>query len=167
MVARIVCSGLPGVGKTTIARALAQETGAFYLRIDSIETGLRESTLRIHPAQDAGYLAAMAVARDNLVLGTSVIADCVNDCALTRRRWADVATGSDARLVNVEVTCPDSPEHMARVEERRRAPGGETLPDWPTVQARMFEPWGEPRLILDSHAHSPATCAARIAEALR
>ena len=32
-----VLSGLPGVGKTTIARELARSLAAVYLRIDSIE----------------------------------------------------------------------------------------------------------------------------------
>jgi shikimate kinase len=33
----IVLSGLPGVGKTTIARELGRSLAAVYLRIDSIE----------------------------------------------------------------------------------------------------------------------------------
>lgn len=32
----IVFSGLPGTGKTTIAKALVATTGALYLRIDTI-----------------------------------------------------------------------------------------------------------------------------------
>jgi tRNA uridine 5-carbamoylmethylation protein Kti12 len=38
----IVLSGLPGVGKTTIARELASSLKAVYLRIDSIEQALRD-----------------------------------------------------------------------------------------------------------------------------
>ena len=33
----IVFSGLPGTGKTTIAKALAAATAAVYLRVDTIE----------------------------------------------------------------------------------------------------------------------------------
>jgi predicted kinase len=43
----IVFSGLPGVGKTTIARELACSLAAVYLRIDSIEQALRQAGLAV------------------------------------------------------------------------------------------------------------------------
>ena len=78
----IVLSGLPGTGKTTIARALARELSAVNLRIDSIEQALRCEGLRV---EGEGYDVAYAVAEDNLRLGRTVIADCVNPWPLTRR----------------------------------------------------------------------------------
>jgi len=39
----IVFAGLPASGKSSIARVLAQELGAVWLRIDSIEQAIRES----------------------------------------------------------------------------------------------------------------------------
>ena len=39
----IVFSGLPGTGKTTIARGLAANAGAVYLRIDGIEQAIRNA----------------------------------------------------------------------------------------------------------------------------
>ncbi len=59
MSALISFSGLPGVGKTTVARVLAREINAAYIRVDSIEAALKNSSLQIHPAEDAGYLAAL------------------------------------------------------------------------------------------------------------
>ena len=87
-------SGLPGVGKTTVARALARRINAAYIRVDSIEAALKNSTLRIHPAEDAGYLAAVAIAKDNLLHHLDVVADTVNPLALTRRLWAQAAAAS-------------------------------------------------------------------------
>ncbi len=46
----IVFGGLPGTGKTTIAKALAAKHMATYLRIDEIEPALRSQT----PDQEIG-----------------------------------------------------------------------------------------------------------------
>jgi predicted kinase len=42
-VALIIFGGLPGTGKTTLSRMLAERRGALYLRIDTIEQALRNS----------------------------------------------------------------------------------------------------------------------------
>ncbi len=57
----IVFAGLPASGKSTIARALAQELGAVWLRIDSIEQAIRESGAVPRSLDDVGYRAAYAV----------------------------------------------------------------------------------------------------------
>ena len=59
----IVLSGLPGVGKTTIARELACSLAAVYVRIDSIEQALRQAGLAV---EAEGYAVAHAVAADNV-----------------------------------------------------------------------------------------------------
>jgi predicted kinase len=74
----IVFGGLPGTGKSAIARTLAREIGAVWLRIDSIEQGIRASGIAPGSLDDAGYRAAYAVAEDNLRLGLTVIGDSVN-----------------------------------------------------------------------------------------
>ena len=43
----IIFGGLPGSGKSTIARALALRLGAVYLRIDTIEQAIRPLNRRI------------------------------------------------------------------------------------------------------------------------
>ena len=39
----IILGGLPGTGKTTIARELARQLGAVHVRIDSIEEAILDS----------------------------------------------------------------------------------------------------------------------------
>src|SRR6266545_8197599 len=111
----IVLSGLPGTGKTTIARELAHELAAVYLRIDSIEQSIRDAG---RPVEGEGYRVAYAVAEDNLRLGRIVIADCVNPWPLTRGEWRSVADRADVRAADVEVVCSDTDEHRRRVESR-------------------------------------------------
>jgi predicted kinase len=159
-------SGLPGVGKTTVARALAQEIRAVYIRVDSIETALKNSILKIDPAEDAGYRAAVAVAKDNLALGLDVVADTVNPIELTRCLWSDAADACVARLLNVEIVCSDQGEHRRRIETRRSDIAGLDLPDWGCVQSRGYEAWTSERLVLDTSELSESDCVKRIIEAM-
>lgn len=167
MTVLISFSGLPGVGKTTVARALAQDIGATYIRVDSIEAALKKSSLRIHPAEDAGYLAAYALAEDNLALGFDVVADTVNPIEQTRRAWSDVADACGARLLNVEMICSDQVEHRRRVETRRSDIAGLDLPDWKRVQSRGFETWASDRVVLDTSKLSASDCVQRIITLVR
>ena len=69
----IIFGGLPGTGKTTIARELARELGAVHVRIDSIEEAILDSGVLSSPINDAGYRVGYAVAADNLRIGRTVI----------------------------------------------------------------------------------------------
>ncbi len=80
-----IFSGLPGSGKSTLSQMVAQQLRAVYLRIDTIEQGLRE--LCAIDAQSEGYRLAYRIASDNLRVGLSVVADSCNPVELTRREW--------------------------------------------------------------------------------
>lgn len=162
----IALSGLPGTGKTTIARHLAARIGAFHLRIDTIEAGLATSSLAIRQAEDAGYVAACGMARDNLRLGATVIADSVNPDPETRNAWHEVARSSEALMLDVEIVCSDRTAHRRRVEGRVPDLAGLALPDWAAVEARHYQPWDRPVLRIDTAAQTPEACATRIAAAL-
>ncbi len=77
--------GLPGTGKTTLSKRLAQRINAVHLRIDTLEQGLRD--LCGVKVEGGGYRLAYRIAADNLRLGIDVIADSCNPSELTRREW--------------------------------------------------------------------------------
>ncbi len=107
----VIFSGLPGSGKTTIARALAIKIKAAFLRIDSLEQALVNSGL-IKTGDDigpAGYMAAQTLAADNLRLGLSVITDPVNPFTVTRDAWRDVAVECGVKYLEIEVICSEEP----------------------------------------------------------
>jgi len=143
----IVLSGLPGVGKTTLAREVATATGAMHLRIDSIEQALRNAGWNV---EGEGYRVAYAVAEDNLRLGRTVVADCVNPWPLTRNEWQAVANRAGVRAVNVEIICSDVDEHRRRVESRSADIAGHRVPTWSEVVERDYRPWDGDHLVIDT-----------------
>ena len=145
----VVLSGLPGVGKTTIARELARTTGAVHLRIDSIEQALRRAGYRVG---GEGYEVAYAVAEDNLRAGRIVIADCVNPWPLTRDAWRSVAERAGVAALDVEIVCSDVAVHKRRVESREPDLAGHVLPTWQDVVERDYRDWDRDRLVVDTAA---------------
>ena len=162
----IIFGGLSGVGKTTIARQLARQIGAAYVRIDSIEQALRNSGKLGGDMDDSGYQAAYGIAEEHLHSGRSVIADCVNPLRVTRDAWRAVAEVSGARLVEVELVCSDKEEHRRRVEERGCDIPGLRLPTWEEILAREYEPWDRAHLVIDTAHCTVSQAVNQVVEAL-
>lgn len=80
--------GLPGVGKTALARQVADRLEATFLRIDTIEAAI-VSTLMPFANNAVGYVVAGWVAADQLCAGRSVVADAVNNVPDARRGRTD------------------------------------------------------------------------------
>jgi predicted kinase len=157
----IVFAGLPGAGKTTIARELARQLGAVHVRIDSIEYALDQSGRLKGALEDAGYRAAYAVAEDNLRLGLTVVADSVNPLPVTRDAWHAVGTRAAAPIAEVEVICSDPIEHRRRVETRPTDFPGWIL-SWQQVVDREYRAWRGDRIVLDTGRTSAADNVARL-----
>jgi len=147
-----IFSGLPGTGKSTLAQELSKVTGFMYLRIDTVEQGLRDlCNLKV---EGEGYRLSYRVALDNLKLGTSVIADSCNPIALTRSEWIEVAVEANADYVNIEVVCSDVSEHRYRVESRESTVERLKLPTWKEVENREYHSWDNERLVVDTAGKS-------------
>ena len=165
----IVFSGLPGTGKTTISKALAARLRAVYLRIDTIEQALKAAGAeRIGPA---GYAVANVLAEANLLLGHSIVADCVNPVRDSREGWSKVAAVASIKLVDFHLVCSDVAEHRRRVEERFADIPGHILPTWEAVTQHEFDTRDDDHLLLDTGTTSPAElvdrCYAHVADMRR
>ena len=143
----IVFGGLPGTGKTTIARELTRRLAASYLRIDAIERSLQAAGLAVGAT---GYAIANAIAAENLLIGRTVIADCVNPVAASRNGWRDTAKRCAARLVEIELICSDAAAHRRRVESRVADVEGLKLPTWDEIGKYDYERWDRDHLVLDT-----------------
>jgi len=160
----IVFGGLPGTGKSTIARQLANRLGATYIRIDTIEQALRACGTLPAGVITEGYAIGYCVAEDNLRNGRVVIADSVNPLTITRDAWVAVATRCAVPVVEVEVVCSDIHEHRRRIETRITDIPGLALPTWDAVQRREYEPWIRPHILVDTASQ---TAEASVGELLR
>jgi predicted kinase len=157
----ISLGGLPGVGKTTIARELAQQIGAVHLSIDTIEQAIRASIGAEDDCYRAAYGAALELARDNLRLGRTVVTDCVNPIAIVRDAWRDMARSEGIALIEVEIVCSDAAELHRRCNTRVV---GRT-PRWQLV-ARAYEPWSRDHVVIDTATRDVAGCIATLRQAL-
>jgi predicted kinase len=162
----IIFGGLPGIGKTTIARELARQLGAIHVRIDSIEQAIRDSGMLSQPLNDTGYRVAYAITEDNLRLGRTVIADSVNPIQQTRDAWIGVAHRAQVRAAEVEVICSDPQQHRQRVETRPADITGLRLPTWEEVVSREYEPWERQHIVIDTTGRSVAESVKELREAL-
>jgi predicted kinase len=151
----VVFGGLPGTGKTTIARALAVRRSAVYLRIDEIEQAIRTASGLDDDVGPLGYVVAGALAVSNLRNGLMVVADCVNPIGASRAGWRAAAAEAQAPLLEIEIVCSDPLEHRRRVERRRADIEGHALPTWQAVVDREYAPWAEPHLVIDTARLSP------------
>ena len=162
----VVLAGLPGVGKTTIGEAVAETLRAAYVRIDALEAAMwRAGIAREQPTGLAAYVVGEAVVEDCLRAGSSVVVDAVNAVEVARRTWRDLAARTHNPLRFIEVECSDAAEHRRRVETRSVDLEGHYVPTWTEVVGREYEPWQEPRLVVDTSR--PITeCLARITDYL-
>ncbi|HQV68486.1 MAG TPA: AAA family ATPase [Thermoflexales bacterium] len=151
-----IFSGLPGTGKTTLAKAIAKDMGATYFRIDTIEQALRD-VCKIN-VEGEGYRLTYWIAEDNLRLGNNVVIDCVNPVELTRKEWEGVAIQSNVEFVNIEIKCSDKREHRKRSEQRENDIAGFELPKWEDIEARGYEEWNEERIEIETSGKSVEEC---------
>ncbi len=152
----IVFSGAPGTGKTTLSRSLARQLAAVYLRIDTMEQPLMAAYG--NDIADAGYRVAYGVAQDNLALGLTVVADCVNDVNIARDAWRDVGLRAGVPILEFEILCSDVAEHRRRVETRKADIPGFTLPTWEEVCSRRTEPWRRAHIVIDTAGRTVEDC---------
>ena len=164
----IVFAGLPGTGKTTLARELARDFDCVYVRIDTIECALREALTHGQPIDDLGYSVAYALAEENLRLGHMVVADSVNPLEITREAWHAVAKRTGSQVLDIEVRCSDKMEHRRRVENRTADIPGHKLPTWEEVIAREYHAWpSPPHIVLDTAGKSVEQAVDELCRAIR
>ena len=104
--------GCPAQGNPR-SHGLARQTGAVYIRVDTIEQALRD--LCSVGVEAEGYQLGYRIAMDNLRVGLSVIADSCNPIEPRGGSGGAVALDAGAPHMNIEVVCSDIRQHRDRV----------------------------------------------------
>ncbi|AJI45258.1 AAA family ATPase [Francisella tularensis subsp. novicida] len=143
-----VFSGLPGVGKTTLAKALAQTiSNIVYFRIDTVEYYLKKAYPQEPTKQ--GYELVYYQAKENLELGKNVIIDCCNPISESRQLWNSLSQINNTKVINIEVTCSDTQAHQNRIEQRYQL-NTTKYPSWQDVLDRDYESWEDDIITIDT-----------------
>jgi len=162
----IVLAGLPGTGKTTLARRLAAEMSAAVVQLDAIEAAIIRSGELQPPLGPVGYLVAQDVVAGCLAVGTTVVVDAVSPVAEARTGWRTAAAAAGAPVHVFEVVLADPGEHRRRVEQRLSDLDGLVVPTWEQVQAREYRSWNVhrdgDRMIVDGSDTEAAMAAIRV-----
>ncbi|WP_448613940.1 AAA family ATPase [Modestobacter sp. URMC 112] len=153
----VVVGGLPGVGKTTVARALAGRLPAVHLRIDTFEVALvRQGLVPGQPdVGPHGYALALAAAETCLAAGTDVVVDAVFPVAAARGPFRELAARAGVPVHWVRLICSDPAEHRRRVEARGADLPGQVVPEWGAVRRRDVDQWHERHTVVDTATGDP------------
>lgn len=111
----VVVCGLPGVGKTTVAKAIAEAVDGAVLRTDVIRQELVENPVYTAAEKERVYDELFERAREHLTDGRTVVLDGTYRKRIYRDRARSVAAALDTGFELVNVQCDES------VVERRIA----------------------------------------------
>lgn len=161
----VLVGGSPGTGKSTVASALADESGCALLSSDAIRRELTSIEGRYTTeAKDAVYTELVHRARRALERGESVVADATWAQAAWRQLAAAAAKQTASRLVSLECVAPVA---ITAARAQRRKATGHDLSEADATIARTLatnrDPWPEAVRIDTSGPVDPAVSAARSA----
>lgn len=146
----VVFAGLPGVGKSALAKVVSKKTGAIWLRVDTFEASMLKAGIpRSFETGLAAYIGVRDIAMEELRLGHTVIVDAVNGVEEARQMWRELAEQTKVPRYVIEVVCPDKSEHQRRIEARSSSTPPLPVPTWNEVLGREYLPWGEQVLLID------------------
>jgi len=153
--ALVLISGLPGTGKTALARGLVQALRIPVFAKDRIQSALRTRGLAERATVD-GYHLMFDLADEQLSLGLGVVLDAVFPLAEFRLVARAIARRHQARFRPIYCYCSDETAWRERVGGRRQFVPNWTPVGWEEVERlrEIYEPW-EPETTLFVDALNP------------
>ena len=139
--ALILFSGLPGCGKTTLARRVAGTLRAPLFAKDRVQRVLRDHVPGAAPLD--GYRLLLDLADEQLALGLSVVLDAVFPLDGFRATAREIATQQSVAFRPVCCYCSDEAVWRARMDTRTQYVPGWDPVGWDEVERLrpLYQPW--------------------------
>ena len=104
----ILLSGLPGSGKTTFAKVLAERVALCHVERDAVRRGLAPEPTYSFSESGRVFAIVEAEARKALTSGRHALVDATSLTTRDRKRFVKLAAVLGAPLVAVRLTAPDA-----------------------------------------------------------
>ena len=147
----ILCAGLPGSGKTTLARMIARRLNIPAFAKDRVQRVLRDHHLTPENSGD-GYYIILDMADEQLSLGLSVILDATFPLDHFRTVASEIAARHKAKLCAIYCVCSDDRTWIDRMNHRVQYVPGWKPVGWDDVlrMREYYQPWNDNALTVDS-----------------
>jgi predicted kinase len=160
----VIMAGLPGTGKSTVARAVAQRTSAIVLDKDIIRAAMFPSTIDYTSEQDDVVVEAMLSAAQYLLRHDAAKIVILDGRPFSRnsqlRHVIDFAEDAPTRWRLIECVCREEVVER-RLKSNRSHPAMNR--DWNLYQAvkARYEPKPQPKLVVDTD-HELSDCVEQV-----
>jgi len=146
----IVC-GLPGTGKTTLSKRIADETKSFLLNTDVIRKKITEDPKYTEREKSLIYELLFEMAEKFLLTGKNVILDGTFYREELRERAKEIARNTRNKYKIIEIICDEKLIKKAMVERKkdRKCVSDADFDTYNKIK-KQFEPIREKHLVLDT-----------------
>ncbi|MBZ0293217.1 MAG: ATP-binding protein [Anaerolineae bacterium] len=147
----ILFAGMPGSGKTTLARLVARRLEIPIFAKDRVQRVLRDHHLTAENTGD-GYYIILDQADEQLGLGISVILDATFPLDHFRTVASEIAARHTANFCPIYCYCSDDAAWQERMQDRVHYIPGWKPVGWNDVlrMREYYQPWGENAFHVDS-----------------